>query len=48
MCDKACKIDKHLDTKNCSCEKWLFGYQLVLACEDEILNATESSLDYKK
>ena len=46
-CDKACKIDKYLDVKNCSCKKRLFG-KLVLACEDEILNATDISLDDKK
>ena len=46
-CNKACKIDKHLDIKNCSCEKRLIG-KLVLACEDEILNTTEDSLDNKK
>ena len=39
---KACKIDKYSDTKKCSCEKRLMG-KLVLACEDEILNATEKS-----
>ena len=46
-CDKACKIGKYLDVKNCSCKKRLFG-KLVLACEDEILNATDISLDDKK
>ena len=35
-------MDKYLDIKNCSIDK------LVLACEDEILNATENSLDDKK
>ena len=40
--NKACKMDKYLDIKNCSIDK------LVLACEDEILNATENSLDDKK
>ena len=51
MCDsesnKACKIEEYLDTKNCSYEKLLFG-KLVLACEDEILNTIETSLDDKK
>ena len=46
-CNKACKIDKYLDTENCSHEKHLFG-KLVLACEDEMLNKTETSLDDKK
>ena len=45
--NKACKIDKYLDIKNCSCEKSLID-RLVLACEDEILNVTEDSLDDKK
>ena len=42
-CNKSCKIYKRFDIKNCSCEKCLFG-KLVLACEDEILNTTESPL----
>ena len=46
-CNRACKIDEYLDTKYCSCEKRLIG-KLVLECEDEILNTTESSLDDKK
>ena len=36
-CNKTCKIDEYLDTKNWSCEKHLIG-KLVLGCEDEILN----------
>ena len=24
-CNKACKTDEYLDTKNCSCKKCLFG-----------------------
>ena len=51
MCDcgsnKACKTDEYLDIKNCSCKKCLFG-KLALACEDEILNITETSLNDKK
>ena len=51
MCDsgsnKACKIDEYLDIKNCSCKQRLFG-KLALACEDEILNITETSLNDKK
>ena len=31
----------------CSCEKHLIG-KLVIECEDEILNTTETSLDDKK
>ena len=46
-CNKACKIDGYLDIKNRSCEKRLFC-KLALACEDEILNTTETSLDDKK
>ena len=46
-CNKSCKIDEYLDFKSCSCKKHLFG-KLVLACEDEILNTTETSLDDKK
>ena len=37
---------KLMNIKNCSWEKWLFG-KLALACEDEILNATETSVDDK-
>ena len=46
-CSKACIIDEYLDIKNCSCEKRIFG-KLVLACEDGILNTTETSLDNEK
>ena len=46
-CNKACKIDKYLDTKNCLCEKSLIG-KLLLKCEDEVLNTTETLLDDKK
>ena len=46
-CSKACIIDEYLDITNCSCEKRLFG-KLVLACEDGILNTTETSLDNEK
>ena len=41
------KTCKYLEIKNCSCEKRLIG-KLILECEDEILNATETSLDEKK
>ena len=44
---KICKINKYLDTKNCSCKKCLI-VKLVLACENEILNTTETSHDDKK
>ena len=46
-CNKACKIDEHLDTKNCSSEKRLIG-KSVLECEDKILNTTETSINDKK
>ena len=45
-CNKACNINDYLDINNCSCEKRLIG-KLDLACEDEILNTTETSLDEK-
>ena len=45
--NKAYKIDKYLDVKNCSCEKCLFC-RSVISCEDEILNTTEKSLVGKK
>ena len=41
-----CKIDEYLDVKNCFWEKRLFG-KLVLECEDEILNTTETWLEDK-
>ena len=40
-CNKACKIERYFDIKNCSCEKHLIG-KLVLESENEILNATET------
>ena len=46
-CNKACRIDDYLDMKICFLEKHLIG-KLVLECEDEILNTTETLLDDKK
>ena len=46
-CNKACKIDKCFNIKVCPCEECLTGI-LVLACEDEILSTTETSLDNQK
>ena len=46
-CNKACKIDEYLDIENCLCKKHLID-KLVLECEDEILDTTETSLDDKK
>ena len=42
MCNKAYKTDEYLDTK-----KRLIG-KLVLECEDEMLNTTETSPNDKK
>ena len=46
-CNKACNIDEYLYIKNWPCEKRLLG-KLVLECEDEILNRSETSLDDKE
>ena len=43
---KHVKIGEYLDVKGSSCEKWLIR-KLVLQYENEILNATETSLDDK-
>ena len=42
-----CKIAAHLDTKKCLCKKGLFG-KLVLVCEDELLNTSETLINNKK
>ena len=41
------KLMNILDTKNCSLEKRLIG-KLLLKCEDEMLNTTETSLIEKE
>ena len=46
-CNTACGSDEYVDTKIYLCKKRLFD-KLVLACEDEILNTTETSFDDKK
>ena len=46
-CNKGWNIDKYLDIKNALCEKSLIG-KLVLECEDEVLNANKTLLDYQK
>ena len=46
-CNKACKIDEYLDTKNCSRGKRLIG-KLVSAHENEILIKTENPPEDKK
>ena len=43
--NSSCKIDEYLDIS--VQKKFLFG-KLVLACGDEILKTTETSLDDKK
>ena len=45
-CDKKCKIDKYLDTKDCSYKKHL-PVKLVLEYEDEILNILKPYLTIK-
>ena len=40
-------VGEYLNTKNCSCKERLIG-KLVLDCEDETLNTTETLLDDKK
>ena len=45
-CNKVCKVDQYLHMKKCSWEKCIG--KLVLACEDKILNTTETSLFDKK
>ena len=45
-CDKKCKIDKYLDTKDCSYKKRL-PVKLLLEYEDEILNILKPYLTIK-
>ena len=45
--NKAWKIDEYLHNKNWSYKNCLFG-KTILACDGEILNTTENSLDHKK
>ena len=45
--NKGYKIDEYLDIKIYLCEKHLLS-KLVLACEDEIVSTTETSLVDKK
>lgn len=40
-------MDECLDIRNCSCDKRLIG-ELVLECENKILNSTKTSIDEKK
>ena len=46
-CNKACKLNKYLAIKNCSCGERLFG-KLALGCDDEVLNTTETFFNEKK
>ena len=46
-CNKTCKFDEYLRSKNCSCKKRLFR-KLVLECEDEKLNTIDTNKNYKK
>ena len=46
-CNKVFVIDDYLNTKKFSCKKHTFG-QLVLACNNEVLNAAQTSHDDKK
>ena len=45
--NKACRIDEHVDVKNCSCKKFPVG-KLVLECGDKILNTTETLINDRK
>ena len=45
--NKECKTDEYIDVKNCSFRKRLIG-KLILECEDEILNTTETLVNDKK
>ena len=47
QCNKVCEIDEYLDIKNVSSKKHLF-FKLVLKCEDEILNTSETLLNNEK
>ena len=46
-CNKACQIDEYLNIKKCSCGERLID-ELVLECEDEMINITETLLNDKK
>ena len=45
--NKACRIDEHVDVKNCFCKKFSVG-KLVLECGDKILNTTEILINDRK
>ena len=46
-CNKTCKFDEYLRSKNCSCKNSLFR-KLVLECEDEKLNTIDTYKSDKK
>ena len=46
-CNKVRKINEYLVPRNLLCEKRLIG-KVLLACEDEMVNTTEASLDNKR
>ena len=41
-CDKTCETGKSLDNTNCAFNKGISG-KLVLACQDEMLNTTDTA-----
>ena len=46
-CDKPCEIDEYLHIKNCAFKERVM-FNLVLTCNDEILNTTEDTLIVNK
>lgn len=46
-CNKACKVDKYLNTKNCSNKKGVLG-KLLLSYGDKILNTNETLFNDEK
>ena len=46
-CNGVCKIDEYVHINKCSCKECLIG-TLILACQDEILNASKTSRYHKK
>ena len=45
--NKACRIDEHVDVKNCFCKTFSVD-KLVLECGDKILNTTEILINDRK
>lgn len=46
-CDKPCGINEYLHIKNCALKERVM-FNLVLTCNDEILNTTEDTLIVNK